>query len=438
MSDKPIEDMNFGELASFLAKQPRTAPLKICTAATQRLINIALYDHHVSLEERTNALKLLESVKSSTESALADKPEALDAYRDAYQTQEAHVRRFGIGSIPWLIKEKDVPPEEMIPFAMRPQYGTHLADFIQTIGEDLYRKARPDMIKRLILTRRLQSANNCVLILHGFASSFDPATVTLFSTEELDWLVGAPDDYARARSVLVDAGLLPATGHARALTKPAPQFLNNLAFALISVMRDWFAEDKEVVELMRTLPAHFQTLISITGQAVGAVLASRMLRSLYGEAVAQEAMAGLNELQDILDSGSHFHFAKIVEIVTKAESLIRDGLREGRATLSVNWAVLDTVADMFGFGPTDDKSMDGQRAIFSTCNTVLGHYRCEYLSRLRFDIRWFNGRYPEGSQKQASKIDEATREELSKLYAIHGAEAGIAEAATYFEDWIGA
>ncbi len=437
---KSIKDMTYPEIVA-LFSQGGTVNTTLLIDVTQRLIDIGLFDNHVPIEERKEALMMVEAVKKTIEQACVGKPDLLNTYRHAYEHQESGVEFSGIGSIAWLIREHNIPADHIVPFAVSVENGNKLANFIKVMGDEAYLIGRPEMVKQLIHSRRLSTHHNAVLILYGLASAFDPATMALFSSEEITTLLNTPNDYGKSRNILVDAGLLPATGHARPLTRPHADILNSLMLGTLGSNKEWL-KGKEIADFLEQVPEDFSEVISVAVHALGIILISSMLGSLYGETVEQESKsAGIKifssttkEVFEVLDN--------ILNEITKLDAKIMDSVIQGTLKGSLNGHALLTTAVIMGVAPEDEEAFKGwyetQSKNFNIGNEVIANFRCECLSKLRWYIRYFNDRHPDGFGLQnGPDIDMTTMSELLHLYILRGPQAGFAEAATFSEDWIG-
>jgi hypothetical protein len=127
--------MSFAELTGLMSGLKVDLPMPIHTALTQRLYEIALFDHHVALEDRAAAREWLDQVKSFVETGFKDHPEAFTAYRMANQEMESAVSQFGVGSLAWLVEEHSINnTADLVNFIARPEYAHLLEAFYETVG----------------------------------------------------------------------------------------------------------------------------------------------------------------------------------------------------------------------------------------------------------------------------------------------------------------
>jgi hypothetical protein len=136
-----IDTMTFEQIAAFLSSIDGPIASSYGLALTQRLYQIALYDNHIPQAYREGASKLLGVIKQTMETAYSASPEVLAEYRKANARMEEGVRRFGVGSLAWLLLENKISDTaEMIEFVARPERRDLLDEFYATL--------RPDLAKR--------------------------------------------------------------------------------------------------------------------------------------------------------------------------------------------------------------------------------------------------------------------------------------------------
>jgi hypothetical protein len=136
---QPIESMSFAELLEHLSKIDKHITPGHGAILTKRLYEIALLDHHVRDEDRSEALRILDAVKQSMESVLGS--DALDVYRQANELMETGALRMGVGSLAWLIEEHGIPHDEIAAFVSRPEH--------ESLREDLYVILDPNVAEAL-------------------------------------------------------------------------------------------------------------------------------------------------------------------------------------------------------------------------------------------------------------------------------------------------
>ncbi|MGH8737560.1 MAG: hypothetical protein ACREVC_09405 [Burkholderiales bacterium] len=126
-----VELMSFPDIRDYVHQLPELITAQQANALTKRLYEIALYDNHIEKEQRAAALRLLDTLKKSVESVMT--PEYVEAYRQVNAQMEEGVRRFGIGSLTWLIQENQIPNDEIIPFIARSEHAELLEGFFAAL-----------------------------------------------------------------------------------------------------------------------------------------------------------------------------------------------------------------------------------------------------------------------------------------------------------------
>lgn len=149
-----ILKMSFAEISRYLNEMSISVPMPVYSALTQRLYEIALYDHHVPVEQRREALEYLDTVKAIVESGFKEKPDALTYYRAGNREMEDGARKCGIGTLAWLIEENGISSDdELVRFLARPESGPLLEEYFATLGPELATQLKQEVerISKLIL-----------------------------------------------------------------------------------------------------------------------------------------------------------------------------------------------------------------------------------------------------------------------------------------------
>jgi hypothetical protein len=143
-----ILKMSFGELVDYLSTTGIAVPMKALTAITQRLYEIALYDHRVLIENRKAAWEYLDTVKALVEEGFKDRPEAVAAYKAANRQMEEGARKIGFGSLCWLVEENGISgTDELVVFISQPEHGPLLDDFFSVVGPELADELKAEMAR---------------------------------------------------------------------------------------------------------------------------------------------------------------------------------------------------------------------------------------------------------------------------------------------------
>jgi hypothetical protein len=211
LSDEEIEAM---PLTQIMAAFKGTMPSGELMMLSKRLYRIALFDHGIADADRENAFALANTVHETLERHFTNQPDTLEKLRAARASMLEHARVMGYGTLVWLIGEEKVPSDKVIPFLMQPRHGHLLAHFLRHHPEPgSVATAKPSMIRELIASRYevYGAPANCLVQLHAMVTAGDLSAHGLFTAEEVSALKFLPDDYAAARKVLVNAGLVAAS-----------------------------------------------------------------------------------------------------------------------------------------------------------------------------------------------------------------------------------
>jgi hypothetical protein len=145
-----IEQMSYEEIVRHLNGLSLQSPLPIWTALTQRLYEIALFDHHVPYEHREDAWERLDTVKAFVEEGFKEFPDALAKYRAANQFLEEMAHKCGVGSLGWLIKEHGpFTDEDMFRFIARPEHAHLRETFYSIVGPEAAAMLRENVARYL-------------------------------------------------------------------------------------------------------------------------------------------------------------------------------------------------------------------------------------------------------------------------------------------------
>lgn len=383
----------------------------------QRLYTIALYEHHIDSEQRECAIRMLKAVKQDLESAYADEPNFLTAFRKANETMEQNARFHGIGSIAWLIEEENVPSSEIVPFIMRPEHGHLLGDFLSQLAPETLLRTKLHLVRQLILTRRYDTCINAILTLHGLVAKGDRAALAVFSAEELLALLHVPDDYAAGRDVLVQLGLLPVESNARPFVTGLDE--SYLISLMMQVCRDRDKEAKGDPRLA-AFSEERRTVVLLALAVLRIHLIRRTVRQVHGEK-AVAALLGIyrEEVGNMLE--------RFDEILTKLETF--------PPGTPIDFALFDQFLEMEGISPKTEEEFERDREWIEMATTWLNDERVCVQDYVRYLLRW----NPDAAPPEIrSAADEAIVKFVLGTYLKQGARAGLAEhIRPNLEDWIG-
>lgn len=413
-----VEQMSFEQILAHIVSLDGAMPIGLATSLVRRLYEIALYDHHVPIEQRKNAYQLLEGVKADLETTLAENPGALEAFRNANKHMEGNVRYIGVDSLAWTIKENNISDNQIVSFVMRPEHGHLLADFLVTLEPSVVESVKTQLIRELILSRRYDNTYNAVLILHGLAAKADSATVALFTPEELTALLGVPDDYKAGRNVLVNLELLPAVSNARQFDPALDKEL--LLSVMVQVWKERDAAAKSNPRL-NGLSEDRSTMVLLALSLLCSHLTRRVLRQIYGSEISS-AFLSIHKLESLKQTLERFD--QVVDKLTGVTPVA-----------PIDLMLFLEIMELGGIAVETEETYEREKEWIEMCAEWLNHERVGLLDYLRFILRWFADESPLAIRSVA---DEEIAGFIREIYMRKGAQAGIAEKTmVYFEDWIG-
>lgn len=406
-----IEQMSVDEILAY-TQALEGLSVKQTSALLQRLYDIGLYEHHVLPEHRNTALQLAEALNADWEAALSDKPDGLATLKRANDHVSEGVRLYGIGSLFWKIAEEAISDAEALAYAMRPEHRHLVPDYFEAIGKEKVLQVREEFVRLLILAGQFE-ASNAVLILHGLAAKGDKAAVALFTVEEYAALLAVPNNYDAGRRVLVALGLLPNTSNARPF-KHIPEIKTIVAF----VLKDRDAESASDNRLAN-IPEEQKIALLLALTSLRFHLAYDTIRQIYGEEMS-------NALIDI------FTAQTTKEAIEQFGKTIHDLIAMSPGT-PVDFMLLHMVMVFDGLVAQLEDDWNRNQPFLNMGVEWLNQERVEFQCYLRFMLRFMSDPAPQ----MKSAADEEIVAFLRDFYRRKGAQAGIAENATYFEDWIG-
>lgn len=365
-----LQHMSMEQLVAHIDSLASTTPVSHATALTKRLYEIALYDNKIPAIHREIALKLLGTLKSSIETSLAGNPEATDAFRKANCFMEDNVRRFGVGSLVWLLDEHSIPAAEITSFVMRPEHGHLLADFLPSLTDDGVTSVKPELVRQLILSRRPPYPPNAVLILHGLVTKGDNAAKALFTPDEYSALLHVPENYQSGRLVLAQLGLLSIMSNARTFPD---RDIESLVCLSILAAKD-FDETDHLEPRLNTLSAEHQSGISLARKLLRIQLVRSILEDTYGKA-ASDAFIETFSNDECAGMIERFHRQVQILIAMKPGTKIDFAL------------VLETLATV-GLAPENEEAFEQDRECLEIGENIFNLDRVAFQHFFRFGLRW--------------------------------------------------
>jgi hypothetical protein len=383
-----------------------------CAHLLKRLYNIALYDNHVLDQHREIALKLAEALTKDVEKALSGNPDGLAALQKANNYMIENARLCGVGSLSWKITEESISAADTLPYVMRPEHRHLVPAYLEALGEKTVTEIRKELVRQLIFAGQYE-AHNAVLILHGLVTKGDEATTALFTREEYAALAAVPDDYGAGRRVLVNLGLLSNTSNARPL-KEIPEIQTVVALVLKER-----SNEAELNNRLAGLSEDQRHCLLLALTFLRFHLAFSNIRQIYSEELS-------NSLFDIFTEQSTKEvieqFARILHV-----------LYEMPLGKPMDLLFLDSVMAFGGIEVKSEDDLNRNRPFFDMGAAWLNRERVEFQCYLRFILRAMSDPVPQIK----SVGDEQVVAFLKETYLREGSRAGIAENATYSEDWIG-
>jgi hypothetical protein len=413
-----VESMSLTQIIEYIPTFEGSIPSSTTLNIHRRLYEIALYDHHVEQNDRLRAYQIMEALSEDLKAVNSHNPEYLAAIAEAAKHMESNARIFGVGSLAWLIKEHDVPPEKVEAFVMQPEYGYLLSNFITAIGPEIFATVKAGLVRNLILSRRYGSCTNAVLTLHGLATKGDKATVALFNEAELSVLVGIPDDYVAGRQLLVNLGLLPSESSALPFVPIADKSRLIQLMAEVHKERDGEAKADDRVT---STSGDRQDVLLVALSIQRLHLIRRMVGQIHGEVMAQ---ALLEVLSEGLARDTAKRFDGILSVLDNAP-----------AGTPIDFMLLDQVISMSTISIVTEDEFERERPWLEMGSDWLNTERVEVLDYTRYLLRWDPDNMPPQAKTAA---DESIASFIFKTYLEQGAKAGFAEKTMpNLEDWIG-
>jgi len=380
LADKPIEEMSVKEVFRYTEALKKGIPFRRMTELFRRLLQIAVFDHHVPLADREKAFAYSTILGDRIEAFLGDQPELLKAFREARSTETEGAKRFGFGSLGWLITEHAIPDDKVTMFMMRPEHGHLLKDGLDALGPEAAAKLKPELVKAAIVNRVFWAmrAANGVLAFHSLALMRDAAIEALFDDAELKALRNTPSDYVAARDVFVRLGLLPPDSKVRSLQPaPAPEFLSTILFLLLSSVWKGEGDDPETLEYLAKAGEDWSAGFRLARLAMCLRLSLATVGDAYGPSVRDEVRSALLANW----SGIREHLEKHASVLETLEehSFAKPGM------VPDVW-FLDAVARS-GRGEQTEEEFEAVKDWWFQGGKLLSEQRAPFLGKLRSFLR---------------------------------------------------
>jgi hypothetical protein len=335
------------------------------SALHRRMYWFAWFENAIELKERSEALEYLKVIGDLVRAGLDEKGKA------AWSDLEAHlaesVRQRGFGSLAWEIEEKRI--KDLHHFLLEPKNGPRLRSYLDCAYPDrIPNEVKTVLVRELLRTRAYGKIDNAVLELHGLATRKDPATVAIFSRDELRRFYYVPRDYDTARKVLVQLGLLDHQSSA----EPFAEFSDGAVAAVLSQRRaawEWWQEDDRFAHI----PEKFHDIARFSLLAVCENIRCEMIRQIWGAKGETAIKAYSSSLPE-----------PVQQLIQIAHANI--GIYENRSD-DVDFFTVFMALDRFGAAPQTDEELEKNRIWMSEWAKVINRERVETLRHLRYMLR---------------------------------------------------
>lgn len=362
-----IDKLPFNEargLVDHMLKTNEFPQIATFKALHRRLHWFAWFDHF-DLDIRSESLRYLK-VTSELITAGLDETGKI-AWRDLEEKLAQVVLQRGFGSLAWEIEEKNI--KDLHHFLLEPTNGPRLKNYLDcAYPNGIPNEVKTVLVRELLRTRAYGKNDNAVLALHGLATRKDPATVAIFSKNELRRFFYVPRDYQSARMVLVQLGLLDSQSSA----VPFAEF-SDKAIAAVSSQRqatwNWWQKD----DLFERIPREVHDLARFSLLAVCENIRQEMLRQIWGaqgEAAIETFSARLPEPVQQLIQVAHLNME------ASEDKIYNMDLHTVYMTL-----------DRFGKAPQNEEELERGQIWMSEWAQIINRERVESLGHIRYMLR---------------------------------------------------
>jgi len=389
---------------------------------TDRLIDITYNDRDTSAEDRRKGIRYIEGLIPTFVEMLEPYPEALEAYKKAYEFQLGNVKYFGFGSLAWKISQPGVSNADVIRIVVEPTSGPLIPNFIEAMPPENWAAAKPDVLQQLILDRRRVGEVNAVLVLAGLVSGYDQVAWNVLTEDERIALLDVSRQYDSARDVLVKYDLLPEKPGAIPITPSlTAEFLK---FGIIYDMGTAFEflEDSDLKVKYEELDE--KEIITIVLWSLRLKIWLDIVEDIYG-ATEKEKLA--QEIMDVFEEAKDFD--SFLEKFTVAEEYRDDDVFLG-PDLSIGAVFSEWMLQK-------DASEEENVRVTQTVADLVNYTRVTTLQKIRFMLRYFE-RYPPGSSEVETEAQlKNMLEKYGAAYLLLGSRLPNVEEQLLYEDWIG-
>lgn len=192
-----IADMNLAGLLAHL--QSLESPVfGDLSQAYQQLINIGLFQHGYTDQDRDVALQVADALKADIIASCKDQPGAAEALEKASAFQIGQAQFYGFGSLHWIAEDAGVGAADLVEFSVQPEFADLLPNYLAMQSPETIGEIRYEFVKAMIAARREHEDQTDLQVLFELASKPDPALDMLMPEAELAIVRKAPSEYEAA------------------------------------------------------------------------------------------------------------------------------------------------------------------------------------------------------------------------------------------------
>jgi hypothetical protein len=413
-----FDDMNLTQLAEYIGQEKSNFTTRAAIDMTKRLFEIAYFDYAVSEAERRVAEKMLGGLIKDIEDSLSSNPEALQAYRKANNFQIGKIELHGIGSLSWKIRAPGISAEDVIKIIIDPSSGPLIPNFLKAVPEENWGQDKGNVIKALILDRRLGGESNAVLILSGLIAGTDLVAWNIMNPSERSALMGASKNYKNARDILGGYGLLPTKSSALPMT---PRMTDEkLAWIVLMSAneRDDSIWPSNIIKRYELFDEEQKAFISISLFIIKMIIFLDLINDVYGRDVALKVE---KSVMDNLKTSKEKGLKTLLEAIRHAEEM---ALRM-TSKLGIDKTIASGLMDSYiPEGLSDEDQME----LWDTVAEIYNIERRISLHKFRFFLRFF--------ANKGADLAESLKK-YGGLYRYLDPKVGELEKELILEDWIG-
>jgi hypothetical protein len=203
---KPIEEMSLAEVADLIRSEAEEIDVSKLIAIARRVTDIALFEHGITDEERSVAIRLLPALEDDIRTGLAGAPGGWEAYQEAADYHRGQAVHYGYGSLQWIMDERGTEAAEVIPFIARQDHADLLPAYLEMMEPDVIHSIRGALVGELSRARA-QDGEAPIGTLNRLATNGDGALTLLLDGRQLGAIGRAHVDPETAETVLTELGV---------------------------------------------------------------------------------------------------------------------------------------------------------------------------------------------------------------------------------------